>query len=83
MKLPTIEQMQTKFPDLPIIDIWANPKMFYLKICTYDEARNKFDSGLISSEYWSAFQVIWRNSALRLSGVASEFDITNQVQGEK
>lgn len=79
MKLPSINQMQEYFPELPIIDIWCNPKMYYLKISTYDDARWKFDNGIISSDYWNAYQVIWRNTALRLSGVASEFDITNHI----
>jgi len=74
IKHKTIEEIANHFPELPIIDLWYNPKMCWIKIKTYDQARNCFDVGMFSSEYWSAFQAIWRNLSFHYSGVAIEFE---------
>lgn len=70
----TIDEIQAHFTDYPIHDIWINPKMYYLKIATYDNAQSMFDNGQISELQWMAYQAIWRNLTYHYSSLAMSFE---------
>jgi hypothetical protein len=71
----TIAQIQEYFPELPVLDLWHNPKMGFLKIATFDQAETMFNEGRISSEYWDAFQAVYRNLTPRFSSLAIRFEM--------
>jgi hypothetical protein len=70
----TIDEIASHFPELPIIDIWHNPKMRYLKTASYDSAEMFFNDGRISADHWEGFNAIWRNLTFHYSSVAIEFE---------
>jgi len=73
-KAKTIDEIQTKFPDLPVMDIWVNPNYFFLKIVNYDTAEMYLHEGRISQEYFEAYCAIWRNTAPRISSTAISYE---------
>ncbi len=70
----SINEIAEHFPELPVIDVWVNPKMGFLKIATYDHANWLFDNGVISSLQWDAYRAIYRNLTPRFSNLASSFE---------
>ena len=70
----TIDEIQEHFPDLPVIDIWVNKNMFFLKCATYDNALMFLHEGRISPEYFEGYCAIWRNLIAHYSSVAISYE---------
>lgn len=75
-KIVTIKEIQEHFPELPVFDLWHNPKMGFLKNASYETAEHYFNTGIISADYWEAFCAIWRNLTPRLSGTAIQYEFS-------
>jgi hypothetical protein len=70
----TIKEIQDHFKELPIYDVWENPKMNFLKIACYENAEMFYQDGRISQDHWEAYCAIWRNLTLHFSGVAYQYE---------
>lgn len=46
----------------------------YLSQCTYNEAEDWFRTGVISRLNWERFCMEWRNSAVRYSHLAEQYE---------
>ena len=73
--IKTIDQIQAYFPELPVIDIWCNPLLGYLKIATYGQAEEMYDNGRITLIQWEGFQAIWRNLTVHFSNLSSHYEM--------
>lgn len=69
-----IDEIQLHFPALPVIDIWVNKSLFFLKIATYNEAELFLREGRISQEQFEGFCAIWRNTVARFSSLAISYE---------
>lgn len=70
----TIDEIQTHFKDLPVLDVWVNKSMFFLKIASSEDAEMFLREGRISQEHFEAFCAIWRNLTPRLSSLYISYE---------